>query len=136
MTPTDPARVDQVPLCVDLDGTLIESDLMWESLVRLIGRNPCWLFPVLFWWSRGRAHLKRRLSARVKLDPAALPYMESFLPFLREAKATGRKLVLASAADREMVEPVAKHLGLFDEVLASDGQTNLRGDAKLKALTE
>ena len=50
----------QVPLVVDLDGTLIKTDLLWESLARLLRRNPLWLFPVLFWWTRGRALLKQQ----------------------------------------------------------------------------
>ena len=130
-TPANP-----VPLCVDLDGTLIKTDLLWESLARLLRRNPFQLLPVLFWWARGRAFLKRQLVRRVTIDPAALPYHEPFLAFLREQKATGRKLVLVTASDRDMALPVANHTGLFDEVLGSDGKTNLRGANKLKALTE
>ncbi len=125
-----------IPLCVDLDGTLIRTDLLWESLARLLRRNPFQLLPVLFWWMRGRAFLKRQLVRRVTIDPAALPYHESFLAFLREQKAAGRKLVLVTASDRDMALPVANHVGLFDEVLGSDGKTNLRGANKLKVLVE
>ena len=125
-----------IPLCVDLDGTLIKTDLLWESLARLLRRNPFQLLPVLFWWTRGRAFLKRQLVRRVTIDPAALPYHEPFLAFLREQKATGRKLVLVTASDRDMALPVANHVGVFDEVLGSDGKTNLRGANKLKALVE
>jgi len=121
---------------VDLDGTLIKTDLLWESLARLLRRNPFQLLPVLFWWTRGRAFLKRQLVRRVTIDPAALPYHELFLAFLREQKATGRKLVLVTASDRDMALPVANHVGVFDEVLGSDGKTNLRGANKLKALVE
>ena len=124
-----------VPLCVDLDGTLIKTDLLWESLARLLRRNPFQLLPVLFWWTRGRAFLKRQLVRRVTIDPAALPYHEPFLAYLREQKAAGRKLILVTASDRAMALPVADHVGLFDEVLGSDGKTNLRGANKLKALT-
>jgi len=136
--PTSPAtsREDQIPLCVDLDGTLIKSDLLWESLARLLRRNPFQLLPVLFWWMRGRAFLKRQLVRRVTIDPAALPYHEPFLAFLREQKAAGRKLVLVTASDRDMALPVAHHVGIFDEVLGSDGKTNLRGANKLKVLVE
>jgi apolipoprotein N-acyltransferase len=136
--PTSPAtsREDQIPLCVDLDGTLIRTDLLWESLARLLRRNPFQLLPVLFWWMRGRAFLKRQLVRRVTIDPAALPYHEPFLAFLREQKATGRKLILVTASDRDMALPVANHVGLFDEVLGSDGKTNLRGANKLKVLVE
>src|ERR1039457_953402 len=133
---TQPPNVppNLIPLCVDLDGTLIKTDLLWESLARLLRRNPFQLLLVLFWWTRGRAFLKRQLVQRVTIDPAALPYHEPFLAFLREKKATGRKLVLVTASDRAMALPVANHVGLFDEVLGSDGKTNLRGANKLKAL--
>jgi apolipoprotein N-acyltransferase len=83
---------------------------------------------------RGRAFLKRQLARRVTIDPAALPYHEPFLAFLREQTAAGRKLVLVTASDRAMALPVANHVGLFDEVLGSDGKTNLRGANKLKIL--
>ena len=124
------------PLVVDLDGTLIKTDLLWESLAQLLRRNPLMLFAVLFWWTRGRAFLKRQLARRVTIDPAALPYHDPFLTFLWEQKAAGRKLILATASDRDMALPVAAHVGLFDEVLGSDGKTNLRSANKLKALTE
>ena len=124
------------PLVVDLDGTLIRTDLLWDSLAQLLRRNPLMLFPVLFWWMRGRAFLKRQLVRRVTIDPTALPYHEPFLGYLREQKKAGRKLILATASDRDMALPVAAHVGLFDEVLGSDGKTNLRSANKLKALTE
>jgi apolipoprotein N-acyltransferase len=124
------------PLVVDLDGTLIKTDLLWESLAQLLRRNPLMLFAILFWWIRGRAFLKRQLARRVTIDPAALPYHEPFLAFLREQKKAGRRLILATASDRDMALPVANHVGLFDEVLGSDGKTNLRSANKLKALTE
>ncbi|HXR48155.1 MAG TPA: apolipoprotein N-acyltransferase [Candidatus Limnocylindrales bacterium] len=132
----DAPRESQVPLCVDLDGTLIKTDLLWESLARLLRRNPLQVFPALFWWTRGRAFLKQQLARRVALDPAILPYNESFLAFLREQKSAGRKLVLVTASDRNMALPVASHVGLFDEVLASDGRINLRGKNKLGTLVE
>jgi apolipoprotein N-acyltransferase len=136
MPPSPDALTKPVPLCVDLDGTLIKTDLLWESLARLLRRNPSQLLPVLFWWMRGRAFLKRQLVKRVTVDPAALPYHQPFLAYLREQKAAGRKLVLVTASDRDMALPVANHVGLFDEVLGSDGKTNLRGANKLKALVE
>src|SRR5260221_1421767 len=127
---------NQIPLVVDLDGTLIKTDLLWEFLARLLRRNPFWIFPILFWWARGRAFLKKQLARRVKIDPATLPYHEKFLAFLREHKAAGRKIVLATASDFQMAKPVADYVELFDEVLASDGKTNLRSGNKLKLLVE
>lgn len=127
---------EAVPLCVDLDGTLIKTDLLWEHLARLLRRNPVMIFRVLIWWLRGRAKLKQQLARRVKVDPATLPYHAEFLAWLKEQKAAGRKLVLATASDLQMALPVAEHVGLFDEVLGSDGKVNLRSGNKLKVLTE
>src|SRR5277367_2528818 len=135
LTPDVPPA-SQVPLVVDLDGTLIKTDLLWESLARLLRRNPFQIFQILFWWTRGRAFLKKQLVRHVKINPATLPYHEKFLAFLHEQKSAGRKLVLATASDLQMTLPVAKHVRIFDEVLASDGKTNLRSENKLKALTE
>ncbi|MSU56771.1 MAG: UbiA family prenyltransferase [Pedosphaera sp.] len=132
-TVTPPAG--QVPLAVDLDGTLIRSDLMWESLVRLLREKPLTALAAPFWLLRGRAFLKQKLAAHVQVDVSSLPYHEEFLAWLRAQKQAGRKLILATASDVKMAEPVARHLGLFDEVLASDGKTNLRDNAKLAALT-
>ncbi len=130
----DSPQNNQIPLVVDLDGTLIKTDLLWEFLARLLRRNPFWIFPILFWWTRGRAFLKRQLAKRVKIEPSTLPYHEKFLDFLREQKSRERRLVLATASDLQMALPVAEYVGLFDEVIASDGKTNLRSANKLKAL--
>ena len=130
------ADPQNVPLVVDLDGTLIRTDMMWESLSRLLRRNPLAIFQILFWWTRGRALLKQKLAARVQINPDTLPYHEKFMAWLRTEKLSGRKLILATASDLKMAQPIAAHVGLFDEVLASDGKTNLRSENKLRALTE
>jgi 4-hydroxybenzoate polyprenyltransferase/phosphoserine phosphatase len=123
-----------VPLCVDLDGTLIRTDMLWESLVRLLKRNPLHLFSVLFWWTRGRAFLKARIAERVQVDPATLPFSESFLEYLRAEKARGRRLLLVTASDAAVAQAIAKHMPIFDDVLASDGARNLRGRNKGETL--
>ncbi len=128
------AENQNVPLVVDLDGTLLRTDLMWESLARLLRRNPFAIFQVLFWWTRGRARLKQKLATRVQINPSTLPYHQAFLKWLRTEKQAGRRLILATASDLKMAQPVADHAGLFDEVLASDGRTNLRSENKLRAL--
>ena len=125
-----------VPLCVDLDGTVIKTDLFWESLVRLVRDNPLYLVLAPWWWLRGRAWLKRQVARRTKVDVAALPYQEAFVEFLREERRQGRPLCLVTASDCRLAEAVAGHLGLFTEVLASDGQTNLRGKNKAARLVQ
>jgi hypothetical protein len=127
---------NQIPLAVDLDGTLIRSDMLWESLVRLLLESPLQALAVPIWWLQGRAHLKQQLAARVRVDPASLPYNEEFIAWLKEQKRSGRLLILATASDIAMADPVAQYVGLFDGVMASDGKTNLRHAAKLRALTE
>ena len=125
-----------VPLCVDLDGTLIRSDMLWESMVRLLRRNPLWLPALLFWWLRGRACLKAQIARRVTVDASTLPYQEDLLDFLHAEARTGRRLVLATASDEALALPVARQVGLFAETLASNGRLNLRGANKARVLAE
>jgi 4-hydroxybenzoate polyprenyltransferase/phosphoserine phosphatase len=120
------ADASGVPLVVDLDGTVLKTDLLVEGALALIRRRPFALFEMLFWlFTRGKAHLKAEVARRVTLDPALLPYQLEFLAFLRERRAAGQRLILATAADEQAAVPVARHLDLFNEVLASDGKTNL-----------
>ena len=134
--PTKSENPTTIPLCVDLDGTLIKTDMLWESLVRLLKKNPFALISVVRWWTHGRAFLKQQLAVRVAVDAATLPVNEQFLAWLRAEKKSGRKIILATASDLKMAQPVADRFGFFDEVLASDGKTNLRSENKLRRLTE
>jgi len=123
----------QVPLCVDLDGTLVRSDLLAESALALLRRNPLYLFAMLAWLLRGRAVLKREIALRVRIEPEELPYDPRVLALVREAD--GRPRVLCSASDQVLVDAVAAHCG-FDVALGSDGRTNLSGTRKARALVE
>ena len=122
------------PLCVDLDGTLIKSDVLLESLLLLIKKNPLYLFCLPLWLLRGKAALKARIAARVALDPAALPYNRELVDWLRAERASGRSLWLCTAASDRPAAAIAAHVGLFDGVLASDAVTNLAGAAKAEQL--
>ncbi len=122
------------PLCVDLDGTLLRTDLLWESVARLAKAAPWLLVMLPVWAARGRAHLKRQLSERVALDAATLPFHPTFLEYLRTEKRRGRRLFLVTASDEKLAAAVAAHCGFFDDVIASDGRTNLRGAAKAATL--
>ena len=132
--PTGPAA-DTLPLCVDLDDTLVRTDTLLESVFAVLGRNPLRLLALPFLLlSRGRAGFKRALAAAGGVSAAHLPYREDLVEHLRAAKAGGRTLVLATASDRAWADAVADHLGVFDEVLASDGERNLKSAAKADAL--
>jgi len=126
----------QTPLCVDLDGTLIRTDLLWESLIILLARNPFYVFLLPVWLIKGKAWLKRQLSSRVVLDTRSLPYCSELLEYLRDQRQGGRRLVLITASDRALAEAVAEHVGLFHEVIGSDGARNLKGPRKREFLIE
>jgi 4-hydroxybenzoate polyprenyltransferase len=128
-TTRQPAQ-HQVPLVVDLDDTLVRTDLLLESLLVLAKRSPLRLLFVPVWLAKGRAHLKQRLAQAAKLDVTTLPFRQGLLSRLQAERRNGRQLVLATAADRAVAEEVAQHLGLFDAVLASDGTVNLARDRK------
>ena len=125
-----------VPLCVDLDGTLIASDLLWESFCVMLRTSPGSLILVPLWLLKGRAALKWEIASRGEIDPAALPYREDVLALIASERESGRKIVLATAADGTLARAVAAHLGVFDDIIASDGIRNLKGSAKRDALEE
>jgi 4-hydroxybenzoate polyprenyltransferase/phosphoglycolate phosphatase-like HAD superfamily hydrolase len=129
-----PTSQTEKVLCVDLDGTLIATDLLWESFLILLKTRAWSLFFLPVWLLKGKAHFKRQVAARVTLDPATLPYRKEVLEFLRREKASGREIVLATASDRRFADNVARHVGLFSAVLASDGCVNLSGARKLEAI--
>ena len=123
-----------LPLCVDLDGTLIRSDLLLEAVAVLVRARPWTLFVLPFWLARGLAFLKHRIAESVSLDVSTLPFHGPLVARLRAQKASGRRLVLATASDIRLARQVAAHVGLFDEVMASDDGVNLVGEAKARAL--
>ena len=135
LAPTDVPTV-AVPdlLYVDVDGTLIRSDLLVESALSLVFRNPLWLFALVFWLIKGKANLKSELVARVRLDPTLLPYRADFLEWTRAQQRIGRTVVLASASHQTYVQQIADHLEFDSTVLASSDTLNLSGAKKVAAI--
>jgi 4-hydroxybenzoate polyprenyltransferase len=123
-----------VPLCVDLDGTLIHTDLLVESALALLRRNPWYLFCLPFWLIQGKAHLKREIARRVQLDIERLPYDTRVLEWLRHSDQRPR--VLCTAADQMLADAVAAQIGGFDLVLGSDSERNLDAPRKAVVLVE
>ena len=123
-----------IPLAVDLDGTLVRSDTLHESALRALRERPFALLQLPFWLLQGKAVVKQRLAELAQFDPANLPYHQPLLEWLTTQRAQGRKLVLCTAADQTIASVISAHLGIFDEVLASDGNTNLGGHRKAEAL--
>jgi 4-hydroxybenzoate polyprenyltransferase len=124
------------PLCVDLDGSLVKSDTFVDSLMVLARRHPRAFLRAPLWALKGKAYAKSQVTSMVTLDVAHLPYNRPLLDYLKEERAAGRKLYLATGADRVLAHRIANHLGIFEEVLASDGQVNLTGRNKLQHLEQ
>ena len=125
-----------VALCVDLDGTLVKSDTLLDTVLVVARQKPMELLHIPGWIAQGRAAFKRHLTKLVALDVEYLPYNRPLLEYLRQQYGEGRKIYLATAADRELAERIAAYLGIFAGVLASDGAKNLAGGNKLAAFRE
>ncbi len=128
-------EVSLLPLCVDLDGTLVRSDTLVESLVSGVRNWRIWR-ALLTLFTKGRAAMKQQIAQLQPISAATLPYNEELLEYLRTEKARGRKLILVTAADQTTADSVNAHLQLFESVLASDGLHNLKGERKAVVLVD
>lgn len=123
-----------LPLVVDLDGTLVDTDMLHESSLKMLRDTPLDLLRLPAWLMQGKAVLKQNLAQHYTFDPRTLPYNTAFIDWLRQQRAQGRSLVLCTASDHRIAATIAEHLGLFDAVIASDGKINLAGEHKAEAL--
>ena len=129
---TDPCET----LVVDLDGTLLRSDMLFEAFWSAFGRD--WRSPVrsVAALKDGRAALKRYLASASNVEVATLPYDAAVLAVIEEWRHAGNRTALVTASDRKLAEEIAAHLGIFDEVHGSDGRVNLKGDRKARFLAD
>jgi 4-hydroxybenzoate polyprenyltransferase len=124
----------RVPLVVDLDGTLIRSDLLVESAFAYLGHHPSGIGSLLTALLRGKAELKAYIAAKTEIDPAYLPYDPRVLDLINRARAAGRPVYLASASNERYVGLVAAHLDLFEGWFASSTSENLSSATKADRL--
>jgi 4-hydroxybenzoate polyprenyltransferase/phosphoserine phosphatase len=122
------------PLCVDLDGTLVKTDTFAQALLLLIRTRPTVLCSIPDWAANGLSAFKQRVAQEIQLDPSALPYHSGLLTFLKGERAKGRELILVTASNILPARAVAEHLGIFSDVMASDGIINLKAARKRDAL--
>ena len=122
------------PLCVDLDGTLVKSDTLVDSLLALMRTRPLLLLKLPAKLPHGKAAFKAFVTESIPLDVAHLPYNRKLLLFLQQQRGRGRAIYLATGADVHLARRVSAHLGIFTGVLGSDGATNLTGNKKLEGL--
>ena len=123
-----------IPLFVDLDGTLLKTDIMFEAMLLLLKRNIFYCLPLLFWLAKGPAYLKYQLSKRVDIPVAALPVNTEFLKYLQTQKKINRKLILISASSQKAVDEVKSQMKIFDAAFGSDARLNLKGHTKLEKI--
>lgn len=130
------SAVKNMPLVVDLDGTLTPTDTLLESIIKLIKQSPLNLLRLPFWLLKGRAAFKNAVASNTSIAVEYLPFRESLLTYLRSEREGGRRIILATAAHQSIAEDISTHLGLFDDVLATNAARNLKGKAKLEAIRE
>ncbi len=123
-------------LFVDLDGSLVRTDLLIESFFGLLKLNLLYLFCIPFWLLRGKAHMKQMIADRVEIDVTLLPYQQDFLAFLQQESKNGRKIYLATASNEKYATQIFEHLGFFKGVIASNATTNMSGTNKLRAIRD
>jgi len=127
---------EQLPLCVDLDGTLVRSDVLLESSIALLRARPIYIFAMMSWLPLGRARFKDLIAQHVELDVSNLPYRKELVAYLTEERAGGRTVVLTTASSEKFATQIADHLGCFDDVMASSASRNLKGRNKAEALVD
>jgi 4-hydroxybenzoate polyprenyltransferase len=125
-----------LPLAVDLDRTLIRTDLGVESLVACLVARPWVVFLIPFWLLCGLAHTKRRLLDGAVLDLSAVPAMHLMEQYVRDAHNAGRKTLLVTASDQSIADAAAARFPWFSEAIGSNGVINLKGPNKAKLLRE
>jgi len=123
-------------IVVDLDGTVTLTDTLHEAVLKLVSTKTFMLLLLPFWLIKGVAHFKFKVAENSLLDVTKLPYNVSFIDWLKEQKVHGKKIVLCTAANDRIAKAVSKYLGLFDDVIASDAYTNLKGKSKRNVLQE
>lgn len=129
-------RLRPMPIYVDVDGTLLRTDLFVESAWRYVLQSLGNVVRLFFLLLRGRAAAKAILARRVPLDVTRLPYETELVAHLHQCRAEGHRIVLVTAANRRYANQLAKHFGLFDAVHASSAKVNLKGRAKLQRIVE
>ncbi len=115
----------QVPLCIDLDGTLIATDTLWEGLISVLLRRPWLIFSAIAWAIAGKAVLKRQVAARLGHEGSDWPYRTEVIERINLARESGQPVWLVTGAAQSTATAIADHLGLFDRVLHSTDQENL-----------
>lgn len=127
-------KANTIPLCVDLDGTLILKDSVAIAFFRLLRKNPIKALIALTKLVQGKPAYKTYLAKHIQLDPLTLPYNLPLLSWLQQQKQQGRELILATASDEKFAKPIADYVGIFSDCIASNETLHLKGKYKRNEL--
>ena len=127
---------NKIPLIVDLDHTLIDTDLLMESSKGVLGKSPWLIFHYLYWLSKGKGYLKDQLVRRFEINIAELPFNETVIAYIQKKRKLGDTVILATASHKNYAYAVAKHLKIFDDVMASNKDFNLSSHNKAEKLIQ
>ena len=127
---------NKTPLIVDLDHTLIDTDLLYQSSVGLLKKQPWLIFSYPIWFAKGKGYLKDQIAKRLTIDVSTLPYIQSTIDYILQRKRTNSQIILATASHKDYAFAVAKHTKLFDDVMASNQHFNLSSHHKARKLVE
>ena len=128
--------MSHIPLVIDLDGTLVFTDTLYESALQFLKKNPLGLFTLLFKLLQGKAALKAFLAQHAPISAEHLPYNQALIEYIQQQKALGQRVILCTASNMRIAQDIASYLNVFDEVIASDANTNVIGATKAHILNQ
>ena len=129
-------EASSTPLIVDRDHTLIDTDLLFLSSLGVLTKSPWLIAHYFFWLWRGKGYLKDQLVKRFEINIPELPYNDSVISYIMKRKKEGSKIILATASHKNYAFAVAKHLQIFDDVMASNKDFNLSSHNKANTLVK
>jgi len=127
---------NNLPLCVDLDGTLIKTDSILEATILAVKKKPLIIFALFFWILKGKNYFKSTILNIAKPDAELFPYNQDVIRLINDAKSNDRAVVLTTASLQDVAEDVSAYLGLFDELIYSTENHNNRSGNKSKTLND
>ncbi|MEZ5777850.1 MAG: UbiA family prenyltransferase [Paracoccaceae bacterium] len=126
---------DVKPLVLDVDGTFLKTDLLFETFWAGLGTDPRATLGAVLRNFRFPARLKAELAAIAPVRTDLMPVNAAVADLALKNRMAGREVVFASASDSSLVTRLAAEYGLSERVFASDGEVNMKGSNKAQALT-
>ena len=127
---------EEIPLLVDLDGSLVATDTLFETTLLFLKRSPFMFFMLFIWLFRGKQVLKEELFKRTDLNVETLPYRQDVIDYLEQQSERGRKIILLTGSWDDIARRVASQFSFISDVIATNHEQNLTGQAKAQIARE